>query len=121
MEVEKMTEIKCAGKKVSIDKDGFLTNLDDWNEEVAQVLAKREGLVELDDNQMEIIKFMRKYYKKFKAFPILNYVCKNVHQPKQCVSEEFVDPMKAWKTAGLPQALHINFETVDGKHYVLEG
>jgi len=115
-----MTEIECAGKKVTIDNDGFLTNLDDWDEAVAQMLAKREGLGELGDNQMEIIKFMRKYYKDFKAFPILNYICKNVHQPKQCVSEEFVDPMKAWKIAGLPPTSHLIFETTDRKHYILE-
>lgn len=115
-----MTEIKCSGKTISIDSEGFLTNLDDWNEEVAQALAKREGLSPLDDHQMEVIKFMREYYRKFKAFPILNYVCKNVHQPRGFVRERFVDPMKAWKIAGLPQALHLNFETVDGKHYVLE-
>lgn len=115
-----MNEIKCTGKKVTIDNDGFLTNLDEWDEEVAQVLAKREGLGELGDHQMGIIKFMREYYKKFKAFPILNYVCKNVNLPKQCISKEFVDPMKAWKIAGLPHTLHLSFETADGKHYVLE-
>lgn len=115
-----MNEIECGGKTVSIDKDGFLTNLDDWNEEVAQALAKREGIIELDEAQMAIVKFMREYYKKFKAFPILNYICKNVHQPRECISEEFTDPMKAWKIAGLPHNLHLNFETVDGKHYVLE-
>ncbi|WP_136796162.1 TusE/DsrC/DsvC family sulfur relay protein [Desulfosediminicola ganghwensis] len=115
-----MTQLECAGKNVTIDNDGFLTNIDDWNEDVARVLAKREGVDELDDHQIEIIKFMREYYKKFQAFPILNYVCKNVHQPKNCVSEAFVNPIKAWKIAGLPQASHINFETVDGEHYVLD-
>lgn len=115
-----MTVIECAGKNISIDNDGFLTNPDDWNEEVALLLAKLEGLRGLDDNQMEVIKFMRDYNRKFNAFPILSYVCKNVDQPRNCVSEEFIDPMKAWKIAGLPKASHLNFETVDGKHYVLE-
>lgn len=115
-----MTEIECAGKKVGIDNQGFLTNLDDWNEEVAQVLARHEGLSALDDYQMEVIRFMREYFRKFKAFPILNYVCKNVNQQRKCVRERFVDPMKAWKIAGLPQTSHVKFETVDGKHYVLE-
>ena len=113
-----MTEIECAGKKVSIDKDGFLTNLDDWNEEVAQALAKREGLSELDDHQMEIIKFMREYYRKFKAFPILNYVCKNVHQPRKCVRENFINPMKAWKIAGLPKPPNIFFTSFDKKKFI---
>jgi len=115
-----MTELECAGKKIGFDNEGFLTNLDDWNEEVAQELARREGLRELDDQQMEIICFMREYFRKFKAFPILNYVCKNVNQKKQCVRERFIDPMKAWKIAGLPQTSHVKFESADGKHYVLE-
>ncbi len=115
-----MTEIKCAGKKVSIDDNGFLTNFNDWNEEVAQALAKREGLGNLDDHQMEIVKFIREYYMKFKAFPILSYVCKNVHQPRKCVSEEFINPMTAWKIWGLPQSVHVSFESVDGKHFILE-
>jgi hypothetical protein len=29
-------------------------------------------------------------------------MCKNVHQPKNCVTEQFIDPVKAWKIAGLP-------------------
>jgi TusE/DsrC/DsvC family sulfur relay protein len=116
-----MTELEYAAeKKVSIDNNGFLTNIDDWNEQIAQMLAKREGLNELDEHQMEVLKFMREYYKKFKAFPLLNYVCKNIHQQRNCVCEEFIDPMRAWKIAGLPQISYINFETVDGKHYILE-
>ena len=115
-----MTEIECAGNRVSIDNDGFLANFEDWNEEVAQVLAQREGLDTLDEHQVMVIQFMREYYKKFKAFPILNHICKNVNLPKECVREEFIDPTKAWKIAGLPQASHVKFESVDGTHYVRE-
>jgi sulfur relay (sulfurtransferase) DsrC/TusE family protein len=67
------------------------------------MLAEREGIGQLNDEHMEIVKFMRSYYKKYHAFPILSYVCKNIHQPKECVSEEFINPEKAWKIAGLPK------------------
>lgn len=107
-------------RNITLDEAGFLANLDDWNEQVAQVLAEREGIGELNDEQMEIVRFMRSYYKKYEAFPILNYVCKNIHQPKKCVSEEFINPEKAWKIAGLPKLSGINFVTVDGKNYRLE-
>ena len=53
--------------------------------------------------KMEIIKFTRKYYKKFEAFPVSRYICKNVHQPKECTFEEFYDPLTAYKVAGLPK------------------
>lgn len=115
-----MNEIEYAGKKVEIDDDGFLMDSEDWDEGIAQALAEREGVGNLSDDKIEIIKFMRAYYKKFNAFPILNYVCKNIHQPRECVSEEFINPEKAWKIAGLPKQSGIHFVAVDGKHYLLE-
>ena len=78
---------------------------DDWNEKVACAIADREGVSKtcpLTKEKLEIIKFMREYYKKFNAFPIPSAVCKNVHQPKQSTYEKFPDPIIAWKIAGLP-------------------
>lgn len=115
-----MEKIAYAGGSVEIDAEGFLANLEDWNENVAQALAAREGIRELSEEMLEVIRFMRIYYKKFNAFPILNYVCKNVHQPRECVSEEFMNPEKAWKIAGLPKLDGIHFVSVDGKQYLLE-
>lgn len=115
-----MAKIAYTGGSVEIDGQGFLANLDDWNEHVAQALAAREGIQQLSEDMLEIIRFMRTYYKKFNAFPILNYVCKNIHRPRECVSEEFMNPEKAWKIAGLPKLEGIHFVNVDGKHYLLE-
>lgn len=115
-----MAEITYGGKTVELDEHGFLVDTEAWDEGLAQVLAKREELAELTPDQLEIMRFMRSYYKKFNAFPILNYVCKNIHQPRECVSEKFINPEKAWKIAGLPKLDGINFVTVDGEHYILE-
>jgi tRNA 2-thiouridine synthesizing protein E len=86
-----------------VDDEGYLINLNDWNERAACALAEREGVEELTKERMDIIRFMREYYKKFNAFPILRSVCKNVHQSKECFSEHFIAPLKAWKIAGLPK------------------
>jgi TusE/DsrC/DsvC family sulfur relay protein len=115
-----MEELDYGGKKIKLDDTGFLVNLEDWDEHVAQLLAEREGVGQLDDAQLEIVRFMRSYYNKFNSFPILNYVCKNIDQPKECVSEEFINPEKAWKIAGLPKLSGVNFVSVDGKNYRLE-
>ncbi len=116
-----MPTIESEGKTLAIDDKGFLVNLDDWSEDVAKVMAKREGLEALSEEQMTIINFLRHYYKTYAAFPILNYVCKNIHQPKKCMNEQFVNPEKAWKIAGLPALDGIHFVSVDdGKHYLLE-
>jgi len=99
-----MPLIEDEGIKVEIDDEGYLTNFDDWDEKVACVLAKREGLeCPLTKEQMEILRFMRDYYKQYDSFPVVRSICKNVGQEKGCVYLEFPDPIKAWKIAGLPK------------------
>lgn len=115
-----MPEISLKNKKVTLDQGGFLADPKEWDENVARTLAKREGVMDLSKEKMEIIRFMRNYYEKHNAFPILNYVCKNIHQPRECVSDEFSNPMTAWKIAGLPEPSNIHFVNLDGEHYKLE-
>lgn len=88
---------------LEVDGEGYLVNTNDWSEKAACALAENEGIDELTKEKLEIIKFLRQYYNQFRSFPILNAVCKNIHQPNDCVNEEFIDPLKAWKIAGLPR------------------
>lgn len=113
-----MPVIEYGTLNVEVDEDGFLKNIGDWNERVACALAEREGIEELDEPRMAVIKFMRDYYMKFNSFPILRSVCTNIHQPKNCVQEEFIDPMKAWKIAGLPNPQVIATESGDEEHKI---
>lgn len=115
-----MTTLQIGTKNVTLDDDGYLANPKDWDEGVAQALAKREGLEKLTAEQVEIIGFMREYYGKFNAFPILNYVCKNLKQPRKCVNEQFINPDKAWKIAGLPKLDGVQFVSMDGKNFIME-
>jgi len=115
-----MVKMNYVGGSVEIDEEGYLVNPEDWSESVAQALAAREDVLVLSEEMLEVVRFLRTYYKKFNAFPILNYVCKNIHQPRECVSEAFMNPEKAWKIAGLPKLEGIHFVSVDGKHYLLE-
>lgn len=115
-----MTKIAYANKEIMLDENGFLLNQDDWNDEVAQLLAAREGLESLSPEQMDIIRFMRDYYLKYQVFPMLNNVCRIAKQPNKCVNEQFVNPEIAWKVAGLPRQDGIRFVTLDGKNYFME-
>jgi tRNA 2-thiouridine synthesizing protein E len=98
-----MQIIEYAGLSVELDDDGYLFNYDEWNEKVACALAEIEGVDELTDERMEIIKFMRSYYQTYHHFPVLSGICRNVHQEKDCVKHQFIDPLSAWKIAGLPK------------------
>lgn len=97
-----MPIMEHSGMKINVDDEGYLVNFDDWNEKVALALADCEG-IELTNEKIDALKFIREYYKKYNFFPILNAVCKHIHQPKNCIQEEFIDPIKAWKIAGLPK------------------
>ncbi|MDX9834093.1 MAG: TusE/DsrC/DsvC family sulfur relay protein [Desulfobulbus sp.] len=115
-----MAILEYKGKKISVDEDGFLVNQDEWNEEVALALAHQEGFEVLSPEQLDIIRFMRTYYIKYEVFPILNNVCRITNQPKKCVNEQFINPEKAWKIAGLPKQDGIHFVTMDGTNYIME-
>jgi TusE/DsrC/DsvC family sulfur relay protein len=95
--------IEYQDKKIAVDDEGYLVNYDDWNETVAKTLAERAGVGELSQDRIAILKFIREYYKQYNFSPLLRAVCKNVHRPKDCVHEEFYNPLLAWKLAGLPK------------------
>jgi len=91
---------------INLDDEGYLANYEDWNENVACAMADKEGVSQecpLTKERMEILKFMREYYEKFEAFPILRAICKNVKQSKDCNYQQFPDPIVAWRIAGLPK------------------
>jgi TusE/DsrC/DsvC family sulfur relay protein len=115
-----MTNVNYRGKTVNFDDEGYLANMEDWNEDIALVLASREGLEDLSSEQLAIVRFMRSYYGKYSAFPNLNYVCKSIDQPRKCVDSQFINPELAWKFAGLPKLSGIHFVSMDGDHFTME-
>ncbi len=53
--------IAVKGKEIETTATGFLTNLGDWNESVAQTIAAEEG-VELTDRHWDMIHYLRDEY-----------------------------------------------------------
>ncbi|MEM5786013.1 MAG: TusE/DsrC/DsvC family sulfur relay protein [Syntrophobacteraceae bacterium] len=93
-------------KKIQVDDEGYLANFEDWDESVACALAEREGASKdcpLRQEQIEILKYIREYYKKFSSVPVVRAVCTNVHQPKACEYIQFPDPITTCKIAGIPK------------------
>ena len=52
-----------AGKEVHINEEGFLTEYDEWNEEIGKELAANIG-VEMTDRHWELIKWLRADYQE---------------------------------------------------------
>ncbi len=51
-----------AGRELHVDEEGFLTQYDEWDEELAKVLAANIG-IELTEAHMRAIRFLRSDYK----------------------------------------------------------
>jgi len=101
-----MPIFEYGGNRVEVDGEGYLVRAEDWSERIACGLAEREGILDscpLTAERMEILRFLRDYYRRFQAFPMVRAVCRNVHQPDRCEYELFLDPIIAWKIAGLPK------------------
>jgi len=65
------------GKAYETDEEGYLLNLSDWNEDVAQFLAQEEK-VELTPNHWEVINFLREYYTEYQIAPAIRVLTKAI-------------------------------------------
>ncbi len=53
---------------VNVDKEGFLRNLDDWDEDVASELAALDAII-LTEDHWEVIRLIREYYVRYNLAP----------------------------------------------------
>ncbi len=60
--------LEMAETQLATTDEGFLCDYQQWNRQVAVVLARQEG-IELSASHWEIIEFIRDYYSKFKHLP----------------------------------------------------
>ncbi|WP_300728936.1 TusE/DsrC/DsvC family sulfur relay protein [Pseudomonas sp.] len=63
-----MNTLTLNGKTIKLDKDGYLQDLNDWSEEVANALATQAGL-ELSPEHWEILALLRRFYQEFELSP----------------------------------------------------
>ena len=57
-----MTMTLIADAPVDVDAEGFLTNPEQWTEQIAQAIATENGVPELTDRHWLVVRFMRERY-----------------------------------------------------------
>jgi tRNA 2-thiouridine synthesizing protein E len=72
-----MPMIEAAGREVETDEEGYLIDLNTWDEEVAKVLAGQDKL-ELEENHWEVINFLREYYNEYQIAPAVRVLTKAI-------------------------------------------
>lgn len=101
--IEKTQKISCEGIEFQMDNEGYLINPDEWNEFVASAIAKKVFKKEITPDMLEILYFVREYYKMKQSFPSLIFVAKSLNKSPRDVLFLFGSHANAWKMAGLPK------------------
>ncbi len=65
------------GKTIEHDEEGYLTNLSEWDKDVADLIAKDEG-VEMTAEHWEVIDFLREYYEEYQIAPAIRVLVKAI-------------------------------------------
>ena len=57
-----MTMTLIADAPVDVDAEGFMTDPEQWNDEIARAIARENGVPELTDRHWLVVRFMRDRY-----------------------------------------------------------
>ena len=69
--------IAINGKEIATDAEGYLANLDDWSEDVADHLSRMDNL-DLTDRHWMVIKWIRTYFEEYSTAPNLRIMQKTI-------------------------------------------
>lgn len=103
--------LRVGDKSLETTDQGFLLDMNQWNEEVARALAVADR-IELTDKHWEILNFIRDYYRQYKHLPnarvFTKAIAKQLGEDKgnsRYLHKLFPEgPLKyACKLAGLPK------------------
>ena len=88
--------------EVEFDEDGLMMIPAQWNETVAQEIARRDGIGQLTDEHWEVIRSLREHYAKFGVAPAMINICRSHGKDRHWVHDLFQTCLNAWRVAGLP-------------------
>jgi TusE/DsrC/DsvC family sulfur relay protein len=100
-----MTPSTLAGSTVDRDTEGFLTDPEQWTEELAREIARESGIEELTDRHWQVVRFMRAAYLRDGTAPSIRTLGKASGVPIKELYQLFPKgPAKlAAKIAGIPK------------------
>ncbi len=92
-----------AGKTVSVDHEGYLTNVSDWTPEIAAEIGKEEG-IEITPRHYEVLAYLQEQFKKDVALSIRSVGKSGVVDIKELYELFPKGPLKiSSRMAGIPK------------------
>ena len=100
-----MTMTLIADAPVDVDAEGFMTNAEQWNEQIAQAIAAEHGIPALTERHWLVVRFMRDRFLATGAAPSIRALGKESGVPVKELYELFPKgPAKlAAKIGGIPK------------------
>jgi tRNA 2-thiouridine synthesizing protein E len=94
-----------AERPVDVDAEGFLTDPQQWNDEIAEAIARDNGIAELTPRHWQVVRFMRERYLTTGTAPTIRALGKESGVPVKELYELFPKgPAKlAAKIGGIPK------------------
>ena len=90
---------------LEFDGDGFLIHPETWTEEVADAIAKADGIENLTEQHWAVINVIRQSYEEKGMAPMVRVICKETGLKLKDIYELFpLGPARgACRVAGLPK------------------
>lgn len=100
-----MATLDIDGRSFEVDGDGFLQQPTEWNDEVAALIAKFDGIEEMSDKHWAIVHYIRKHWEETDMAPMVRNICKETGVRLREIYELFpLGPARgACRVAGLPK------------------
>lgn len=100
-----MAVMEIEGKTFEVDGDGFLVNPEIWNQEVAELFAKYDGIYPMNKDHWAIVNIIRRNFEEKGMAPMIRTICQETGLRLRDVYELFpLGPARgACRVAGLPK------------------
>lgn len=100
-----MPTMEIEGRIFEVDGDGFLAHPEIWNQEVAELFARYDGIAPMNENHWAIVNIIRKNFEEKGMAPMIRTICQETGLRLRDVYELFpLGPARgACRVAGLPK------------------
>ncbi|MEM2025897.1 MAG: TusE/DsrC/DsvC family sulfur relay protein [Desulfurococcaceae archaeon] len=99
-------EYTVDGKKVVIDEDCYKQNTEDWDEKVAEWMARElEGIQQMTEEHWKLVRYLREYWETYGSCPPIKMVVKETGFSLEKIYQLFPSGPAhgACKVAGAPK------------------
>lgn len=100
-----MPTIEIENHLLEVDGDGFLTQPEIWNQDIAKMIAKYDGIADLTEKHWAVINIIRAHFEEKGIAPMIRTICQETGLRLREIYELFpLGPARgACRVAGLPK------------------